>query len=172
MSWRQHDKLKHGPIANLEMLTCINPTVSASSTRELAVDTLSLCMFTLRLRIHRLTTAFFVVLSLLLSQLALARYVCPQEADVETMAAMMESGTPCEGMDQQQPALCHQHSADPAETFEAVKLPVAAQPAVVQVLELPVVLDAQEARAIPPAATSEAQPPPDPLFLSTRRLRV
>lgn len=123
-------------------------------------------------RVRRLTTAFFVVVSLLFSQLALAQYVCPQRADVEAMAAMMEAGTPCEGMDQQQPVLCHQHSADPAKTFEAVKLPTAAQPSIVQVLELPVVLEAQQARAVPTTATSEAQPPPDPIFLSTLRLRV
>ena len=129
-------------------------------------------MHMLRRRLHRLATTFFVVLSLLFSQLALAQYVCPQQVDVEAMAAMMEAGQPCEGMDQDQPVLCHQHSADPAKTFEAVKLPVAAQPAVVQVLELPLVLEAQEARAAPPTATSEAQPPPDPLFLSTLRLRA
>lgn len=125
-----------------------------------------------RRRLHRLTTAFCVVLSLLFSQLALAQYVCPQQADVEAMAAMMEAGTPCNGMDEDQPVLCHQHSADPAKTFEAVKLPVAAQPAVLQVLELPLVLGARTARAVPPTATSEAQPPPDPLFLCTLRLRV
>ncbi len=126
----------------------------------------------LRRPFHRLTTTFVVVLSLLFSQLALAQYVCPQQADVEAMVAMMEAGQPCEGMDQDQPVLCHQHSADPAKTFEAVKLPAAAQPAVVQVLELPLVLEAQAASAVPPTATSEAQPPPDPLFLSTLRLRV
>jgi len=129
-------------------------------------------MLMLRRRFHRLTTAFFVVLSLLFSQLALAQYVCPQQADVEMMAAMMEAGTPCDGMDQQQPALCHQHSADAAKTFEAVKLPAAAQPAVVQVLELPLVLDAVEATTVPVVATPEAQPPPARLFLSTLRLRV
>ncbi len=123
-------------------------------------------------RLHRLTATFFVVLSLLFSQLALARYVCPQEADVEVMAAMMAAGQPCDGMDQDQPVLCHQHSTDPAKTFESVKLPAAALPAVVQVLELPLVLDAQAARAVPPTARSEAQPPPDPIFLSTLRLRV
>lgn len=126
----------------------------------------------LRLRIHRLATTFFVVLSLLFSQLALAQYVCPQEVDVETMAAMMESGTPCEGMDPQQPVLCHQHSADPAKTFEAIKLPTVALPAIVQVLELPRLLVAHEARAVPAIATPETRPPPDPLFLSTLRLRV
>jgi len=125
-----------------------------------------------RHRLHRLTTAFCVVLSLLFSQLALANYVCPQQADPAAMAAMMEAGMPCDGMDQQQPALCHAHSADPGKTFEAVKLPAVSLPAIVQVLALPSVLQAEEARAVPPAASSEARPPPDPLFLSTLRLRV
>jgi hypothetical protein len=129
-------------------------------------------MLMLRRPVHRLTTAFFVVLSLLFSQLALANYVCPQEADVGAMTAMMEAGMPCSGMDAQQPALCHQHSADPGKTFEAVKLPAVSLPMVVHVLELPRVLAAEAARSVPPAATSEAQPPPDPLFLSTLRLRV
>jgi hypothetical protein len=125
-----------------------------------------------RRRLHRLTTTFFVVLSLLFSQLALASYVCPGQSDAEAMVAMAEAGQPCEGMDPAQPVLCHQHSADPAKTFEAVKLPVVGLPATVQVLELPSVLEAEAAHAVPPTATSEAQPPPDPIFLSTLRLRV
>jgi hypothetical protein len=126
----------------------------------------------IRQRRHRLATAFFVVWSLLFSQLALANYVCPQQADPGGMAAMMEAGMPCDGMDQQQPALCHAHSTDPGKTFEAVKLPAVSLPALVQVLERPSVLEAQAVRAVPPAASSEAWPPPDPLFLSTLRLRV
>ncbi len=126
----------------------------------------------LRRRIPRLTTAFFVVLSLLFSQLALASYVCPQQADPAAMAAMMEAGVPCKGMDPQQPALCHQHAADPGKTFEAVKLPAASLPAVIQVLELPLVLDAKAVQASLPAASPEVFPPPEPLFLSTLRLRV
>lgn len=126
----------------------------------------------LRRRVHRLTTAFFVVFSLLFGQLATAGYVCPGQMDVEAMAAMADAGRPCDGMDQQQPALCHQHAADPAKTFEAVKLPVAGVPAIVQVLELPLVLAAQAAGALPPTDSFEVQPPPDPLFLSTLRLRV
>ena len=126
----------------------------------------------LRRRLHRLATAYFVVLSLLFSQLALASYVCPGQSDAETMAAMAEAGIPCEGMDPAQPVLCHQHSADAAKTFEAAKLSPVAQPALVQVLEQPWVFEAQAARAVPPTATSEAQPPPDPLFLRTLRLRV
>jgi hypothetical protein len=125
-----------------------------------------------RRRTLRLTTAIFVVLSLLFSQLALANYVCPQQADVDAMAAMMEAGMPCEGMDATQPVLCHQHAADPGKTFEAAKLPPVSLPQVVQVLSLPLVPDAEAARAVPVSATSEARPPPDPLFLSTLRLRV
>ena len=123
----------------------------------------------LRRRRHRLTTTFFVALSLLFSQLALAQYVCPQQADVEAMAARMAAGTPCDGMDPQQPVLCHQHAADPGKTFETVKLPMVSLPAVVHVLELPPV---REAHVVAPTAPSEAWPPPDPLFLATLRLRV
>jgi hypothetical protein len=131
-----------------------------------------LCTPMLRRRFHRLTTTFFVVLSLLFSQLALAQYVCPQQADAAAMAGMMASGMPCEGMDVDQPALCAEHSAATPQSFEAVKLPSASAPAIVQVLELPLVLDAAEATTVPVVATPEAQPPPDPLFLSTLRLRV
>ena len=126
----------------------------------------------LRRRIQRLTTAVFVVLSLLFSQLAVGSYVCPQKVDGETMAAMLEAGLPCDGMDPQQPVLCHQHATDPGQTFEAVKLPTASAPVIVQVLEVPLVLLAQAASVFPPTATSEGQPPPDPIFLSTLRLRV
>lgn len=126
----------------------------------------------LRRPLHRLCTAFIVVLSLLFSQLALAAYVCPVEADAQAMAALMASGEPCEGMDAQQPVLCHQHAADPGKSFEAFKLPALALPMVISVLERPFELDADRARAVPRAATPEARPPPDPLFLSTLRLRV
>ncbi|MDR7335870.1 MAG: hypothetical protein ACT6S0_04165 [Roseateles sp.] len=121
---------------------------------------------------RRLTTAFFVVLSLLFSQLALASYVCPQQANAAAMVEVMAAGVPCEGMDQDQPALCAEHSSSAAQSFEAVKVPTVSLPMVVQVLELPLVLDAVEAATVPAAATTEAQPPPDPLFLSTLRLRV
>ena len=126
----------------------------------------------LRPRLRRLGTAVLVVWSLLFAQLALANYVCPQQRDAEAMAEMM-AGAPCDGMDVQQPLLCHQHAADPGKTFEAIKLPTASVPMVVQVIELPPPLDADAAaRALPRAATPEAHPPPDPLFLATLRLRV
>ena len=131
-------------------------------------------MFRRRLhrRFHRLSTALFITLSLLFSQLALAAYVCPVKADAEAMAAMMEAGAPCDGMDEQQPLLCHQHAADPGKTFEVAKVPVASLPAIVQVLELPLVLDELALQAGQVTATSAARPPPDPIFLSTLRLRV
>lgn len=126
----------------------------------------------LRRHAHRLTTAFFVVLSLLFSQLALANYVCPGEADAVAMSDMMASGESCEGMDEAQPVLCFQHAADAAQSFEAVKVPAPSLPMIVQVLVLPLVLDALQASDLPEVATPETRPPPDPLFLSTLRLRV
>ncbi len=127
----------------------------------------------IRRRIHRLTTAFLVVASLLFSQLALASYVCPGQADAAAMAAMMTAGEPCEGMDLTQPTLCHQHAAGAAQSFEAVKLAAPSWPAIVQVLVVPAVLDAVEAIDVPMAAAATAvHPPPDPLFLATLRLRV
>ena len=121
---------------------------------------------------RRLATAFIAVLSMLLSQLALAAYVCPQDAAAAAMTATMEAGAPCVGMDEQQPALCHQHTADPGRAFEAVKLPAASLPVLVHVIELPPVPDADATASVPWASTPESQPPPDPLFLSTLRLRV
>jgi len=125
-----------------------------------------------RHRPFRLGTALFLVWSLLFAQLALAQYVCPRQGDTEAMARMMAEGLPCEGMDPQQPVLCHQHAAEPGKTVEALKLPVASLPAIVQVLELPLVLPTEAASRMPPMATAEERPPPDPLFLATLRLRV
>jgi len=135
------------------------------------VDAATLHVLMLRRRSHRLTTTFLMVLSLLFSQLALANYVCPARADATAMAEMMASGQPCAGMDEAQSTLCHQHSTDAPQSFEAVKVPAPGLPAVVQVLELPLVLEAGEAPAVTTSSTAE-KPPPDPLFLSTLRLRV
>ena len=123
-------------------------------------------------RTRRLTTAFSVVLSLLFSQLAWATYVCAGAGSMASMAERMAAGEPCEGMDQAQPVLCHQHAAGAAQSFEAVKLPVPSLPMVVQVLALPLVVEPPAGFDVPVAATPEAQPPPDPVFLSTLRLRV
>jgi len=117
-------------------------------------------------------TAFFVVLSLLFSQLALASYVCPGVPDTGSMAEMMATGAPCEGMDAVQPVLCYQHAADMSLSFESVKLTTPSLPAVVQIVVMPLVL-VSEGHALPQQAEPERQhPPPDPVFLATRRLRV
>ncbi|HEY4083113.1 MAG TPA: hypothetical protein VGM81_20710 [Burkholderiaceae bacterium] len=121
---------------------------------------------------RRLTTTFFVAFALLFSQLAWASYVCPGQADAAAMVAMVAAGQPCEGMDQAQPLLCHQHAASAAQSFEAVKLPATMLPMLVQVLVLPMLLDSVEATALPVASAPEARPPPEPVFLSTLRLRV
>jgi hypothetical protein len=124
----------------------------------------------LRRSARRLTTAFTVVMSLLFAQLALANYVCPKQVDAVAMAEMVAAGVPCEGMDADQPALCAEHSSAAPQSVETVKLPTLSLPMVVQMFELP--LETETARPVPPSALSEAKPPPDPLFLSTLRLRV
>ena len=121
---------------------------------------------------NRLATTFLMVLSLLFAQLALASYVCPAQTGAAAMAEMMASGEPCEGKDQAQPLLCHQHSAGATQSFEVVKLPAASLPMVVQVLIMPLVRQAIATVALPAAAAPEAKPPADPVFLSTLRLRV
>jgi len=122
--------------------------------------------------IHRCRIAFVVMASLLFSQLALASYVCPGVADAVAMAEMMAAGEPCEGMDSAQPVLCHQHAADMTLSHEQVKVATPSLPAVIQVLLVPLVLEAQLAAASPVPAAPQLRPPPDPLFLSTLRLRV
>jgi hypothetical protein len=118
-------------------------------------------------------TALVAVLSLLFAQLAVAGYVCPAQSEAAAMVAMTASGQPCDRMDQAQPTLCHQHAVgSAAQSFENVKLPVASLPAIVQVLVVPPVLRSQTAAALPIAAPTPLRPPPDPLFLSTLRLRV
>jgi len=121
---------------------------------------------------RRLSTTFIVVLSLLFSQLALARYVCPEASSASAMAERMATGLPCEGLDPDQPALCAEHSASAPQSFESAKGPMPSAPMLVQVLPRPVEPEAAAALARPWAAAPEARPPPGPLFLSTLRLRV
>ena len=126
----------------------------------------------LRRRAHRLTTSILVVLSLLFAQLALAAYVCPAEEDSAAMARMMAAGMPCDGMDPQQPVLCHEHFTTAAQTPEPAKLPTPGLAAVIQVLAVPLLLGATHAMALPAQSEPDARPPQGPLFLSTLRLRV
>ena len=129
---------------------------------------------------HRLTTTFFVVLSLMFSQLALANYVCPPAFMAPTPAPMameMAGGEPCESMDmaamdQEQAVLCHQHCANAPQSFDPVQVPALSLPAVVQVLVVPVLLDAGTSESVLFAHAGRERPPPEPLFLSTLRLRV
>ena len=121
---------------------------------------------------RRLSTTILVVLSLLFSQLALAGYVCPKQQNAAAMAELMAAGQACAGMDDEQPALCAEYSAGAPQSTETVKVPVLATPVVIQLAELPFRLQALAARAVPTSAAPQGRPPPDPLFLSTLRLRV
>lgn len=124
--------------------------------------------------VSRLFTAFLVVLSLLFSQLALANYVCPTGTVGEEVVMEMAPGEPCGGMasDRDQPVLCYQHCADAPQSFDPVQVPAVSLPAVVLVLLLPAVLDNEATESAAMADARQARPRPDPLFLSTLRLRV
>ena len=125
-----------------------------------------------RLRpLHRFAIAFFVMVSVVFSQMALAGYVCPGLNNAEAMAQAMADGAPCEGMDTAQPVLCHQHAADASQSFEKAKAATPSLPAVVQVLVVPPLLLA-DVQGLPLQRALEPRPPPDPVFLATRRLRV
>lgn len=121
--------------------------------------------------LRRCVTAFLLVISLLFSQLALASYVCPGLPDAAAMAAAMTAGEPCEGMDAAQPVLCHQHSADMSLSFEPVKVAAPSLPAVLHVLVMPAALASGDRHLLAQAHPDE-RPPPDPVYLETRRLRV
>ena len=128
--------------------------------------------------IQRLTTTIFVVLSLLFSQLALANYACPAEPaqDADAVVMHMAAGEPCQGMampqDTEQPVLCHQHCVNAPQSFDPLNAPAVTLPAIVQVVVVPLLLDADAAASAVQAQRGPERPPPDPLFLSTLRLRV
>lgn len=131
-----------------------------------------------RRAIQRLTTTLWVVLSLLFSQLALASYVCPPTAETqnEAMALSMARGEPCESMemdrDIEQPVLCHQHCLNAPQSLDSPQTPVLSLPLVLWVLVVPLLSEATEDIAVLRAEAGQTRPPPDPVFLSTRRLRV
>ena len=123
-------------------------------------------------RLRRYWTASFVLLSLLFSQFAMASYVCPGQNEAGSMAQMMAAGEPCEGMDTSQPSLCHQHSANAPQSVDLVKVATPTLPSIIQVLVVPIVLEAERAQALGVPNSPETRPPPNPVFLATRRLRV
>jgi hypothetical protein len=135
-----------------------------------------------RRSVQRLTTTLIVVLSLLFSQLALANYVCPEPAHspAEMPAMQMGAREPCESMgmaagmeqDQDQPVLCHQHCTNAPQSFDPVNLPAVSLPAVVQGFMVPLLFQPAAADLRAYGDVGQARPPPDPLFLSTLRLRV
>ena len=126
----------------------------------------------LRRRFQRLTAALWVVLSLLFSQLAMANYACPGQDDAEAMAEMMAAGLPCHGMDQRQPGLCHEHATAAPQNVEVAKVPTPTLPMIVQAFLLPLVADVADPGTASNPRQREPRPPPDPVFLSTLRLRV
>jgi hypothetical protein len=78
---------------------------------------------------------------------------------------------PCDGDDPAMPVLCHQHATDSSQSFEMAKVAAPSLPTVVQMLVLPSLHDWARPLVVPFGDRPEAQPPPDPLFLQTLRLR-
>ena len=125
----------------------------------------------LRRRVPRRITSLVVVVSLLFAQFALASYVCPAAAGAQRMSEMMARGTPCHELDAAAPLLCRQHAVDASQSFEMAKLATPTLPILVQVLVVSTVR-AAKAAPLPFSDRPEGQPPPDPVFLQTLRLRV
>lgn len=121
----------------------------------------------------RYKTIVLVALSMLFSQLAVAAHVCPAETNqVGEMAETMAAGMPCDGSDSVQPNLCRQHAVDLARLFELAQATFPSLPAVIQMLLIPATPEVDDAASRLLWSTPEARPPPDPIFLSTLRLRV
>lgn len=83
-------------------------------------------------RRSRLITALLVLVSLLFTQLAVARYVCPsgleKTAQMAEIAAMAQAGMPCAesmaaSMDGAQPNLCHAYCQAGHQTADKFELP-------------------------------------------------
>ena len=131
--------------------------------------------------IHRMITNLFVVLALLFSQLALANYVCPRPDNAADMSAMdMTPGQPCETM-----AVETANGPEPAGSVPPALRQGAAIVRPRQRAQREFadgyagrswsrcfwIAAAGETRLFSPRI-GPARPPPDPLFLSTLRLRV
>jgi hypothetical protein len=130
----------------------------------------------LRRPFHRLTTACFVVMSLLFAQLALASYVCPDPrgaaAAAEAMSRTMVAGEPCSGLDDAQPALCGQHAQGVPQALDSAKPPAVSLPAIVQLILRPVIEPSAGSLPKTALAVADERPPPTAVFLTTLRLRV
>ena len=140
--------------------------------------TLHVLMF--RRQARRLNTTIFVVFALLFSQLALANYACaspPAQDAPAVMGAMeMAPGMPCEEMgaasDKGQSVLCHQHCTDAPQSVDPLSVSTVSLPAVLHVFVVSPLSGAGSDESSTHADVGQFRPPPDPIFLSTLRLRV
>jgi len=114
--------------------------------------------------------ALGLAFSLLAAQWALAVYACPLEPRA---AAMRVAGLPCHEADEDQPALCHQHMVQAAQSAETARTPLPALPDAAPLRSVsPLVLEDGAGRADwAPLAAAQGPPPSHPVYLATRRLR-
>jgi hypothetical protein len=95
------------------------------------------------------------------------------------MAERMAAGEPCDGMpdasDARTPALCHQHCVDAPQSPDTAPVPSPGPVALAQAWPLPMgllLLPEQDRPMARGATEAPPRPPPEPLFLSTLRVRV
>ena len=119
----------------------------------------------------RRMTSWIVVVAMLFSQFALASYACTGNSAEGRMSDRMDSGMPCDGDDPSSPVLCHQHAVDASQSFELSKVAAPTLPVLLHMFVLPSLNDWARPLLLPFGERPEAQPPPDPLFLQTLRLR-
>jgi hypothetical protein len=75
-------------------------------------------------RPSRIAAALVAMICVLFTQLAVAAYVCPgMEIARAVEAAAMPMGHDCEGMDMEQPTLCHEHAQIGKQSLDKPPLP-------------------------------------------------
>ncbi len=116
----------------------------------------------------RIIAVALAIFSMLFMQLALAAYVCPGVTQGEatvTSASMAMDMPGCDGMDMEQPVLCHAHAQDQAskQTLDKPDLPLVTPfiaSALVQMLVLKPVLISQNYPAIAAQLSTHSSTPP------------
>lgn len=114
--------------------------------------------------------ALLLLATVLFARLAVAGYVCPQEAESAIGSAAMGSMASCPNMDHMQPALCadHQHDGRHWADNNGHSDDLGALPAP----EFAYVLPRTPSLRRPLPTEGSAIPSPEPLYLATARLRI
>ncbi|AXA91369.1 hypothetical protein DPH57_09515 [Massilia sp. YMA4] len=113
--------------------------------------------------------ALLLLVTVTNAALAMAAYVCPEQA-MPRAALQMAEGTPCPEMDREKPVHCAEHKAATKATVEHAASPALAMLSIGFVIpsprpRVPTMLDVPSTRLLPEAGA-------DPPYLATLRLRI